>query len=105
MEFIVFKLIKIIFSTVFCLTFICIMIGIHILILLFGWFCQVIALFFALFVFLVSSVLPERLGDRFVAFCDFISSPFIKIFEKCFGTGFGTRGITRTFHLDSNDYN
>ena len=99
MEFIVFKLIKNIFITVFGLIFMCIM-------LLFGWFCQIIALSFLLFVFLVSSVLPERLGDRFLDFCGFISFPFAKIFEKCFGTGLGTRGgsITRAFHLNSNDY-
>lgn len=100
-----FKLIKDFFLTVFRLIYICIMMVIHILIFFpILWGYQIISLFFLLFVFLVSSILPERLSDRFVDFCGLIADPFVKIFKKIFGN-WGRGSVTQAFHLDHDDYN
>jgi len=54
---------------------------------------------------IIAEILPEKAGDSFLAFCDYISAPFLKIIKKIFGdSGSGHGSANRAFHIDTGGF-
>ncbi|MBR7130887.1 MAG: hypothetical protein IKC82_02705 [Lentisphaeria bacterium] len=101
-----FRLVKDIFITIAGLVFVCVVLLIHVLIFVtLLWPLQILGTILFMTVMIIAGILPEKIGDRFVVFCDHISAPFLRIIKKIFGD-FGSRhgSVSRAFHMDSGDF-
>lgn len=102
-----FKLIKDIFITILRIVFICVMLAIRVPILVtVFWPLHTLGVILFMTVMIIAGILPEKAGDRFLAFCDYISAPSLKIIKKIFGdSGSGHGSANRAFHIDTGGFN
>ena len=101
-----FRLVKDIFIIITGLVFICVMLLIRVLVwVTVLWPLNILGTILFMTVMIIAEILPEKVGDRFVDFCDHISAPFCKIIKKIFGDfGSGRGAVTRAFNIDSGDF-
>ena len=101
-----FRLVKDIFIIIAGLVFVCVVLLIRALFwVTVLWPIHILVTILIMIVMIIAEILPEKVSDRFLDFCGYISAPFCKIIKKIIGDFDSGRGpVTRAFHIDTGDF-